>query len=421
MKTSEEVRVLMVAGGTGGHIFPSLAVAEELRRRGEQKNPEYKIEFVGTHRPLEAKLIPAAGFRLRTVNSAGLKGIGGMQRLRNLLVLPRTAIEVARILRDFRPQVVVGVGGYLAGPVLLEAAVMGIPTILIEPNARPGLANRLLAPVVRAAAVGFAQTAGVFGKKAQVTGHPVRRGFIEIPPRRRGPDGAPQGFLPVPGSLPAAAESLFTVLIVGGSLGSRAINNAVSQSVPWLPSPAGVAAPDLIPEIPGIAPGSGGPPNEVAGLKAGAAPVGIRIIHQTGEHDYNEVRKSYHERGVAAEVRAFIDDMPGALAQADLVISRAGATAVAELAAAGRASILIPFPGATDQHQLENARTMQKAGAALVIEQSELTPERLGGEIRGLLLNPAALEAMENHAKGLARPDAAARIADLVEHFVRKE
>ena len=199
-RPASPARILMVAGGTGGHIFPALAVAEELRRRGAVRGAGFVIEFVGTHRPLEAKLIPAAGFTLRTVNAAGLKGIGGIQRLRNLLVLPRTAVEVACILRTFKPQVVVGVGGYLAGPVLLEAALVNIPTILIEPNARPGFTNRLLAPVVRAAAVGFEETANLFGSKATVTGHPVRRAFFDI--KRR----------------PAVAQANvpFTVLVVGG-------------------------------------------------------------------------------------------------------------------------------------------------------------------------------------------------------------
>jgi UDP-N-acetylglucosamine--N-acetylmuramyl-(pentapeptide) pyrophosphoryl-undecaprenol N-acetylglucosamine transferase len=147
----------------------------------------------------------------------------------------------------------------------------------------------------------------------------------------------------------------------------------------------------------------------------------MRIVHQTGEHDYNEVRRIYQERSLLAEVHAFIDDMPGALAQADLVISRAGATAVAELAAAGRAALLIPFPGATDQHQLENARAMERAGAARVIVQADLTPERLAGEIRELMASPATLEKMELAARLLARPDAAARIADMVEALVMKE
>jgi UDP-N-acetylglucosamine--N-acetylmuramyl-(pentapeptide) pyrophosphoryl-undecaprenol N-acetylglucosamine transferase len=258
------------------------------------------------------------------------------------------------------------VGGYLAGPVMLEAALVNIATVLIEPNARPGFTNRHLAPMVRAAAVGFAETAHLYGEKARVTGHPVRRAFFEIPPR-----------------CPTAS---FTVLVVGGSQGSRAINRAILEAL------------SLLAQEPG----------------------GMRIIHQTGEHDYNEVRKTYQERGLPAEVHAFIDDMPGALAEADLVISRAGAMAVAELAAAGRAALLIPFPGATDQHQLENARAMEKAGAARVIVQSELTPERLAGEIRELMASPATLNRMETCARRLARPDAAARIADMVEGFARK-
>jgi UDP-N-acetylglucosamine--N-acetylmuramyl-(pentapeptide) pyrophosphoryl-undecaprenol N-acetylglucosamine transferase len=380
LRISDQVtRILMVSGGTGGHIFPALAVAEELLGRGEPGVPRYEIEFVGTHRPLEGKLIPAAGFRLRTVDAAGLKGIGGIKRLRNLLVLPRTAIEVARILRELRPRVVVGVGGYLAGPVMLEAALVGIPTVLIEPNARPGFTNRLLAPVVRAAALGFAESASVYGKKAHVTGLPIRRAFFEILPRRH-----PGGGLAQPGV--AVPQAPFTILVAGGSQGSRAINQAVSKALPLLVRESG----------------------------------GMRIIHQTGEHDYNDVLKVYQEQGLVAEVHAFIDDMPGALAQADLVISRAGANTVVELAAAGRVALLIPFPGATDQHQLENARAMEKAGAARVIVQSELTPERLANEIRELMASPATLTRMESSARGLARPDAAARIADLVEHFVRK-
>jgi UDP-N-acetylglucosamine--N-acetylmuramyl-(pentapeptide) pyrophosphoryl-undecaprenol N-acetylglucosamine transferase len=433
----EQTRILMVAGGTGGHIFPALAVAEELRARGVRSGSPYEIEFLGTHRPLEAKLIPAAGFRLRTVDAAGLKGIGGLRWLRNFLVLPRTAIEVAMILREFRPHAVVGVGGYLAGPVMLEAALRNIPTILIEPNARPGLTNRLLAPLVRAAAVGFAETAHVYGEKAQVTGHPVRKAFFDIPPRRH----VALALLPVGGeSQPGVAVPLFTVLVVGGSQGSRAMNQAVVECFPLLTRNRSDVAPGFSPAHAdlkvgatftgaGLKPGATSPHID---LKVGATPPesgiitgGVRIIHQTGEHDYNEVRKTYQERGLLAEVHAFIDDMPGALAQADLVISRAGAMAVAELAAAGRASLLIPFPGAADQHQLDNARAMEKAGAARVIVQSELTPwprgmELLPAQIRELMANPATLERMEICARRLAKPDAAARIADMVEHFVRK-
>jgi len=359
----ESRRVLMVAGGTGGHIFPVLAVAEELRSRADGQEPgeEYEIMFLGTTRGLEARLIPDAGFPLRTVAAAGLKGIGGLRKLRNLLVLPRSAVETALILREFEPDVVVGVGGYLAGPAMLEAALQDIPTLLIEPNAVPGFTNRLLAPMVRLAAVGFEEAAGFYGPKARVTGHPVRKAFSRLEPKAHLPP--------------------FTVLVMGGSQGSAAINGCVIKSLPLLAKEARE----------------------------------LRFIHQTGERDYNAVRQAFEEQGLSAEVYAFVENVPEVFARADLIVSRAGATAVAELAAAGKAALLIPFPGATDHHQLENARAVERAGAARLVEQGELTPERLVEEIRDLLGQPARLVGMERSARRLARPDAAARIADLIQ------
>jgi UDP-N-acetylglucosamine--N-acetylmuramyl-(pentapeptide) pyrophosphoryl-undecaprenol N-acetylglucosamine transferase len=363
------IRVLMVAGGTGGHIFPMLAVADNLRSRDKrvgESAPHYAIEFVGTMRPLESRLIPGAGYPLRTVAAAGLKGIGGLRRLRNFLVLPRTALQTAALLRTFRPHVVAGIGGYLAGPVILEAALAGIPTLLLEPNARPGFTNRVLGPVVRIAAVGLEETARFYGAKARVTGMPVRRAFEEIPSREHRPP--------------------FTVLIVGGSQGSKALNETVIASLALL---------------------------EPESLR-------WRFIHQTGEADYNAVSQAYRERGFNAEVSAFVEDMPRAFAQADLVISRAGATALAELTTAGKAALLIPFPAATDQHQLENARVLERAGAARVIEQKDLTPERLVTEMRGLLLCLDKLKDLEQNAKRLAKPEAAASIADLIEQLAKR-
>jgi UDP-N-acetylglucosamine--N-acetylmuramyl-(pentapeptide) pyrophosphoryl-undecaprenol N-acetylglucosamine transferase len=361
------LRFLMVAGGTGGHIFPVLAVAEELRARGarwERAGRKYRIEFVGTTRPLEARLIPGAGFPLRAIKAVGFKGLRGLRAARNLMLLPRTAVAAARVLRDFQPHAVVGVGGYLAGPVMVEAALQDIPTLLIEPNALPGFTNRALAPVVRWAAVGFEQAARFYGEKARITGLPVRAAFHTIPSKRHKPP--------------------FTILIVGGSQGSKAINDLMVQCAPFLRREAGW----------------------------------LDVVHQTGETDYNAVRESFLEHGVTAHVHAFIEDMPGALAQADLVVSRAGAAALAELAAAGRAALLIPFPAATDQHQLANARALERAGAARVILQAELTPERLIREIHELLGEPLRLEGMERAAKSLAHPEAAAQIADLVEGMV---
>ena len=387
-------RVLMAAGGTGGHIFPALAVAEELRSRwtgarpqrhavaeqheggaastaptpngSEQRAPVRRgeIQFLGTGRGLESRLIPAAGFALRTVAAAGLVGISGRKRLHNLLMLPRTLLETAAVLRDFRPSVVLGMGGYLAGPAILEASLWGIPTLLVEPNAVPGFTNRILAPLASAAALGFEEAAPFFGSRARVTGQPVRKAFYGVRPKDHRPP--------------------FTVLIMGGSQGSAAINRCLAGSLAMLRS----------------------------------KPLGF--IHQTGERDYDTMRRAYEEAAIPAEVHPFLDNVPEALERADLVISRSGAAALGELAAAGKGSVLVPFAAAAEQHQAANARAFERAGAARLVLQSELTPERLVSEIEDLLGRPQGLNQlveMEHAARSLARPDAASRIADLIEEL----
>jgi len=259
--------------------------------------------------------------------------------------------------------VVVGMGGYLAGPAMLEAALRDIPTLLIEPNVVPGFTNRVLGPVVRLAAVGFAEAAPIYGAKARVTGHPVREIFYHTPPKQH--------------------ISPFTVMILGGSQGAGPVNASVVKSLR---------------------------------LFAEAVP-GLRFIHQTGDRDYNGVRQAYAEQGIAADVYPFIDKVAETLGRADLVISRAGALTVAELAAAGKAAVLIPFAAAADQHQLENAKVFERAGAGRVIVQNELTPQGLVRVVRELLNFPERLLEMEQSARNLARPDAAARIADLIEEL----
>jgi UDP-N-acetylglucosamine--N-acetylmuramyl-(pentapeptide) pyrophosphoryl-undecaprenol N-acetylglucosamine transferase len=354
------LRVLVAAGGTGGHIFPALAVAEELVRRGaasESSPPQF--QFLGTARGLESRLIERSGFPYRVLPAAGLKGIRGMRFAKNAAVLPRTFWTGARALRSFRPDVVMGMGGYVAGPILLEAALCRMPTLIVEPNAAPGFTNRVLARLVTLAATGFEETARYFGAKGRFTGLPVRRAFFAIPAREHRPP--------------------FTILVFGGSQGSAAINRVVVESLPLLSS------------------------------------MPWRFVHQTGERDEAMVRDAYKKAGVTAQVHAFVDDMPAAFAAADLVISRAGASTLGELLAAGKAAVLIPFPGATDQHQLENARALQRAGAARVIEQSNLTPERLLTEIAELPAAPGRWKEMERVAKSMAVPDASGRIADLIE------
>ncbi len=358
------MRVLMAAGGTGGHVFPALAIAEELRARwsGRCDPPSgaHSIEFVGAGREIEKRLIPAAGFPLHVVAAAGLKGLGGWRKLRNFLVLPRSFWETWKLLSRFRPNVVVGVGGYVGGPVMLGAALRGIPTLLIEPNAAPGFTNRALAPFIRVAALGFNDAAAVYGAKARVTGHPVRAAFNSIAPKRHSPP--------------------YCILILGGSQGSVAINTAVIGALGLFSRQNGQ----------------------------------YKLVHQTGKRDFGRVSQSYKEAGVGAEVSVFIDDVPRALEGADLVIGRSGASTVAELAAAGKASLLIPFPHAADDHQLANARALERAGGARVLEQRELTPERLFEEVTALC-TPETLSQMDRAARALSRPDATARIADLIE------
>jgi UDP-N-acetylglucosamine--N-acetylmuramyl-(pentapeptide) pyrophosphoryl-undecaprenol N-acetylglucosamine transferase len=362
----KSLRVLMAAGGTGGHIFPALAVAEALRdrwRSSEESGPgerDLVIAFLGTGRGMESRLVPEAGFRLHVIPAAGLKGIHGVQRLRNLLVLPHSLLRTAAFLEEFRPDVVLGMGGYLAGPAMLEAALKRVPTILVEPNAVPGLTNRLLARFVRKAAVAFEETEAFFPRKAELTGNPVRKRFYSILPKDHTPP--------------------FTFLILGGSQGSSAINQAVIASLPI--------------------------------LKSHACP--LSFIHQTGERDYNEVRQAYLDWEISAEVHSFVRDVPGAFSRADVVISRSGAAAVAELAAAGKASLLVPFPYASDNHQLANATALARAGAALIVPQAELTGQRLADEIVRLVGDVPKLQQMERAARALARPGAATEIADLI-------
>ncbi len=364
------IRILMAAGGTGGHIFPALAVADEMRRRSEISGagaPKYETVFLGSGRGLETRVIPRSGYRLETIQAAGLKGISGWNRARNAAKLPRSAFEAARLLYRLRPGVVVGIGGYISGPVMLEAALAGIPTLLYEPNAIPGFTNRVLSPFVRLAAVGFEQALRTYGSKGRLTGHPVRQEFYELPPK--------------------AHTSSLAVLVVGGSQGARALNQCIVESLPLLRSRAHGT---------------------------------LRFIHQTGEADYNAVEVAYGNEWPGSEVCAFIDNIAEAFSQADLVICRAGAATVAELAAAGKASVLVPYPSATDQHQLHNARALEYAGGACVIEQKDLNPDRLVDEVMDLLGDTSKLEQMEQRARRLASPQAASRIADLVEELCRE-
>lgn len=357
------MRVLIAAGGTGGHIYPGIAVAQEITRR----DPESKVGFVGTARGLETKLVPGAGFELTLIDSAGLKNVSFVARMRGVVILPKSFVSAGRVIREFRPDVVVGAGGYVSGPVVLTAALLRRPTLVMESNALPGWTNRVLARFVNRAAVSFEQALPYFRGKAVVTGNPVRREFFEIPAKGR-----------EPGKL--------SLLIFGGSQGARAINEAMVAALPELKS----------------------------------LPVELRIKHQTGPADFEKVKAAYAAASFNehAEVCSYIDNMMNDFAEADLVICRAGATTTAELIAAGKASIMIPFPYAADDHQRKNAEALQAAGAARMIVQQELSSERLVEEINELAQTPEKLTRMEEASRRLAKGDAAVAVVNLIEGLV---
>jgi UDP-N-acetylglucosamine--N-acetylmuramyl-(pentapeptide) pyrophosphoryl-undecaprenol N-acetylglucosamine transferase len=359
------MRVLIAAGGTGGHIYPGIAVAHEVLRR----DPNAKVRFVGTARGLEARLVPQSGFELSLIESAGLKNVSTVARLRALAVLPKSFIAARRVIREFRPDIVIGAGGYVSGPVLLMAAFMKLPTMVMDSNALPGWTNRRLARVVDRAAVSFAEALPYFRGKGVLTGNPVRSEFFEIPRRHR-----------EPGEL--------SLLVFGGSQGARAINEAMVAALPRLQAQQNV----------------------------------LRITHQTGETDYEKVLAGYAAAGwmANADVRKYIDDMVTSFAAADLIICRAGATTSAELVAAGKAAIMIPFPLAADDHQRRNAEALQAAGAARMILQKDLTGEKLAQEILTLSSNPNAIPQMENASRSLARRDAATATVDLMEEVAAR-
>jgi UDP-N-acetylglucosamine--N-acetylmuramyl-(pentapeptide) pyrophosphoryl-undecaprenol N-acetylglucosamine transferase len=356
--SSTSMRAVIAGGGTGGHVIPALAIARELRERFRAE-----VLFVGTARGLENRLVPAAGFELRLIEVGALNRVSLATRLRTLTALPRAIAASSQILGRYRPDVVLGVGGYASGPAMLAAALRSLPTLVFEPNVVPGFANRVVAPMVSLAAVQFEQTARSF-RRAVVTGVPVRREFFLMPPYSQ-PDHKP------------------TVLVFGGSQGASALNRVMLESLPDLPR-----------QIPRL-----------------------HIIHQTGERDYNEAQGVYLRAGISAEVYPFIDDMPGVFARADLLVCRSGASTVAEVTAAGRPAVFVPFPQAADDHQLRNAEALANAGAAELIVEAELSSQRLVQTLTSLLSDRARLTRMAQAAHRQAHPRAAQEIAELAAHL----
>ncbi len=357
-----KMKVLIAAGGTGGHIYPGIAVAKEILARDESS----EVLFVGTSRGLETRIVPDNGFQLSLIHSAGLKNVGLVGKVKGLAVLPQSFFEARRILREFSPDVVVGAGGYVSGPMLMTAHFMTYPTLVMDSNALPGFTNRRLARFVDKAALTFDEALQYFGNKGVVTGNPVRGEFFDVPTRE--------------------PNSPVRILIFGGSQGARAINNAMMAALPFLKE-SGIA---------------------------------FEITHQTGDADLEKVRGAYAENAIDADIRPYISNMVEEFDRADVIISRAGATTCAEVAAAGKASIMVPLPSAADDHQRKNAEAMQKHGAVRVILQVNLSGERLANELKELIGDPQTIVKMGVAARTISRPDAAKATVDLIEELRNK-
>jgi UDP-N-acetylglucosamine--N-acetylmuramyl-(pentapeptide) pyrophosphoryl-undecaprenol N-acetylglucosamine transferase len=353
-------RFVMLGGGTGGHVVPLLAVARELTKRG------HDVVFIGTRSGMEARLVPEAGYAIEWIEIGGLNRVGTTRWLKSLWQLPVSIWRAARILGKLRPAAVLSMGGYAAGPGVAAAIARGIPVIAMEPNAMPGLTARLASRWTYRALLAFEEATSYFPGRSELTGLPVRSEFFTVPAREK--------------------QGPFTVLITGGSRGSRTLNRAFRDSLHELAN-------------------SGIP---------------IKLCHQSGAAEEAQCAEALRQSEIDGVVSAFIRDMPSAYAAADLIICRSGAGTVAELAAAGKPSILVPFPFAADDHQMRNAEALARAGAARIVEDHELTGERLFHEITSLAGNPAALERMGAAARRLARPGAAERAADVLEEAGKK-
>jgi UDP-N-acetylglucosamine--N-acetylmuramyl-(pentapeptide) pyrophosphoryl-undecaprenol N-acetylglucosamine transferase len=357
-----QLRVLIAGGGTGGHIIPALAVARELAARYAAE-----ILFVGTPRGMESRLVPDAGFNLRLIEVGPLKNVSPLVRLRTAFALPRSILDCRHIVRDFRPGVVLGVGGYASGPAMFAAIQMHVPTLAFEPNAMPGFANRLIGKRVQAAAVNFPAASKWF-RNAEVTGIPVRPEFFSI---TAPPAGPPR------------------LLVFGGSQGARLFN----QTLPKI-------ARSLLDAVPGLT-----------------------ILHQSGARHAETTKAAYGASGADParwEVAPFLNDMPARFAQANLVMARSGASTVAELVAAGKPALLVPFAAAADDHQTRNAESMVNAGAATMLAERNLeSPGALLDGLTRLLNAPEKLAAMSSAARTQAHPHAAARIADRLAELAR--
>ena len=347
------MKVVVTGGGTGGHIFPAISIGEEILRR-DLKN---EVLFIGTKSGLEGKIITSRGYTIRFIDSIGLMGEGFSRKVVGTFMAAKGTAQSVRILREFRPDVVLGVGGYASGPALLAARLLGIPTAICEQNTIPGVTNRILGRFVKRVFAAFEENLRYFPRrKTLLVGNPTRSELLKVQSNHINRDG-------------------FRILILGGSQGAHRINLTVPKAISAL------------------------------------GRSDVSVIHQTGERDLEEVKKTYEWFGVSAQVYSFIEDMSWAYRAADIVVGRAGAGTVAEITALGKPALLIPYPFAAYNHQRENARILERAGAAVVIDDKDLFPEKVA-DVLGKLLTYDRLEKMAEQAKRLGKPNAAKEIVD---------
>ncbi len=360
--SSEKEVIVIAAGGTGGHIFPALSIANELIKRKEKR----RIVFIGSKRGLERKIIPKEGFDLIEIDIAGIKGKKLFEKVRHGIKATSSLFRCIGHLKRLKPSIVIGTGSYVSGPVVLAGWILRIPTVIQEQNLYPGITNRFLSRLVRETAVSFEESKKYLHGQVTFTGNPVRREFVTIRRKKRGDQ--------------------LSVLVFGGSQGASTINKGILESLP------------LIKE-----------------LKSR-----LKIVHQTGPADFEAVKNAYMQEGFQAEVYEFLSDMPKRFEEADLMICRAGASTIAEILAAGKASILVPFPKATNDHQRKNALALEEKGAAIVCEDSQLSGTYIASQINRFLEHPSLMDEMENKAASLHGGWATGKIVEITERIMMK-
>ncbi|MCB2180666.1 MAG: undecaprenyldiphospho-muramoylpentapeptide beta-N-acetylglucosaminyltransferase [Desulfobulbaceae bacterium] len=349
------IKLMVSGGGTGGHLFPGIAVAEALL----ETRPDSKVLFVGTDRHTDKHVLAHRDFKRATVNCQGLMGKTLIEKIRSLIQLPLAVVASARLIREFKPDLVMGVGGYVTGPVLLAAKILRVPTCIHEQNSVPGMANRKLGSFVDRVFLSLPGSEKYFSeKKCVLTGNPVRKEIVAAAGKSKEP------------------QTGLTLLVIGGSLGAHRVNTLILEAMAVLENP---------------------PPD-------------FKVIHQTGAADEQFVRNGYEELGIMAEVSAFFENMADLYKKADIVVSRAGATSLAEMTVFGLPMILIPFPYAADDHQQKNGEYLVRGGAARMIREKELDGEQLAEEILNLMSDKKKRREMALAAAELARPNATMEI-----------